>query len=43
VVMALRRASATAGQRLAWAGSLGVIAAGAYWFVQRVWFPGGLS
>ena len=43
LVMALRRASVTAGQRLAWAGSVVVIAAGAFWFVQRVWFPGGLS
>ena len=43
IVMALRRVSVTAGQRLAWAGSMVVIAAGAYWFVQRVWFPGGLS
>ena len=42
-VLALRRVSVTAGQRLAWAGSVVVIAAGAYWFVQRVWFPGGLS
>ena len=43
LVMALRRASVTAGQRLAWAGSIVVIVAGAFWFVQRVWFPGGLS
>jgi hydrogenase/urease accessory protein HupE len=43
LVVALRRVSVTAGQRLAWAGSVVVIAAGAYWFVQRVWFPGGLS
>ncbi len=43
LVIALRRASMPAARRLAWAGSIVVIAAGAYWFVQRVWFPGGLS
>ena len=25
------------------AGSIAVIAAGAFWFVQRLWFPGGMS
>jgi hydrogenase/urease accessory protein HupE len=40
---ALRSRSRTAGQRLAFAGSLVVIAAGAFWFVQRVFFPGGIS
>ena len=33
---ALRSRSAVAGQRLAFAGSLVVIAAGAFWFIQRV-------
>jgi hypothetical protein len=33
---AVRSRSAEAGQRLAFAGSLVVIAAGAFWFVQRV-------
>jgi hydrogenase/urease accessory protein HupE len=32
----------TAGRRLAYAGSLVVIAGGAYWFIQRVFFPGGI-
>ena len=40
---ALRARSETAGQRFAFAGSLVVIAAGTFWFVQRVFFPGGIS
>jgi hydrogenase/urease accessory protein HupE len=40
---ALRSRSEALGRRLAFAGSVGVIAAGAFWFVQRVFFPGGLS
>ena len=40
---ALRARSEVAGQRLAFAGSLVVIAAGAYWFIQRVFFPGGMA
>ena len=40
---ALRSRSEIAGRRLAFAGSLVVIAAGAFWFVQRVFFPGGIS
>jgi hydrogenase/urease accessory protein HupE len=40
---ALRARSEMAGQRLAFAGSLVVIAAGTFWFVQRVFFPGGIS
>ena len=40
---ALRSRSEVAGRRLAVAGSLVVIAAGAFWFVQRVFFPGGIS
>lgn len=37
---ALRARSETAGHRLVFAGSIVVIAAGAFWFVQRVFFPG---
>jgi hydrogenase/urease accessory protein HupE len=40
---ALRSQSEALGRRLAFAGSLVVMAAGAFWFVQRVFFPGGLS
>jgi hydrogenase/urease accessory protein HupE len=40
---ALRSRSEAAGQRLAFAGSLVVIAAGTFWFVQRVFFPAGMS
>jgi hydrogenase/urease accessory protein HupE len=40
---ALRARSQAAGQRLAFAGSVVVIAAGTFWFVQRVFFPGGIS
>jgi hydrogenase/urease accessory protein HupE len=36
----VRRRSEIAGMRLASAGSLVVVAAGTYWFVQRVFFPG---
>jgi hydrogenase/urease accessory protein HupE len=36
---AIRRRSAWLGHRVALAGSVVVIAAGAYWFVQRVFFP----
>jgi hydrogenase/urease accessory protein HupE len=39
----LRSRSEAAGRRLAFAGSLVVMAAGAFWFVQRVFFPGGMS
>jgi hydrogenase/urease accessory protein HupE len=39
---ALRRRSEAAGRRLAIAGSVVVTAAGAFWFVQRVFFPGGI-
>jgi len=38
----VRRWNETAGMRVAFAGSLVVIAAGAYWFVQRVFFPAGI-
>lgn len=36
---ALRSRSETLGRQLAWAGSVVVMAAGAFWFVQRVFFP----
>jgi hydrogenase/urease accessory protein HupE len=38
----LRSWSETAGRRLAFAGSIVVMAAGTFWFVQRVFFPGGV-
>jgi hydrogenase/urease accessory protein HupE len=38
---ALRHRSPAAGQRLAFAGSLVVVAAGTFWFLQRVFFIGG--
>jgi hydrogenase/urease accessory protein HupE len=37
---AIRRRSDAIGYRVAYAGSVVVIAAGTYWFVQRVFFPG---
>jgi hydrogenase/urease accessory protein HupE len=40
---ALRARSEAAGRRLAFAGSIVVIAAGAYWFIERVFFPGGMA
>jgi hydrogenase/urease accessory protein HupE len=40
---ALRSRSEVAGRRLAFAGSLVVVVAGAFWFIQRVFFPGGIS
>jgi hydrogenase/urease accessory protein HupE len=43
LLTALRSRSQTASRRLAVAGSLAVIAAGGFWFVQRVFFPGGLA
>ena len=39
----LRQRSEWSRRHLAFAGSIVVIAAGAFWFVQRVFFPGGLS
>ena len=38
----LRARSETAGRRLVFAGSIVVVAAGTFWFVQRVFFPGGM-
>src|SRR5665213_338544 len=40
---ALRAKSEWARRHLAFAGSIVVIAVGAFWFIQRVFFPGGLS
>jgi hydrogenase/urease accessory protein HupE len=42
-LLALRSRNETAGRRLAFAGSLAVIVVGAFWFVQRVFFPGGIA
>lgn len=42
-LLALRARSEWASQRLAVIGSIAVILAGAYWFVQRVFFSGGMS
>lgn len=41
LLMAIRRRSEEAGRQLAYIGSIVVILAGAFWFVQRVFFPGG--
>ncbi len=40
---ALRARSEAAGRRLVYIGSVAVIAAGAFWFIQRVFFPGGIA
>ena len=40
-LMALRSNNEAMSKRVAFAGSLLVIVAGAFWFVQRVFFPGG--
>lgn len=40
---ALRRRSEVAGRRIAFAGSILVIATGTVWFIQRVFFPGGMA
>ena len=42
-LMALRRRSDVAGRRLAVAGSIVVMAAGTFWFIQRVFFSGGMA
>jgi hypothetical protein len=41
LLAALRHRSEAAGRRLAFAGSLVVVVAGAFWFVERVFFAGG--
>ncbi len=43
LLAAVRARSEVMGRRLAFAGSLVVIAAGAFWFVERVFFPGGMA
>jgi hydrogenase/urease accessory protein HupE len=40
---ALRARSEALGRQLAFAGSIVVIAAGAFWFIERVFFPSGIS
>ena len=42
LLAALRNWSTTASRRLTVGGSVVVIAAGAFWFVERVFFPGGI-
>jgi hydrogenase/urease accessory protein HupE len=42
-LMAIRRRSDVAGRRVAMVGSIAVIAAGVCWFVQRVFFSGGMA
>ena len=42
-LLALRSRDEAAGRRLAFAGSLAVIVMGAFWFIQRVFFPGGIA
>ena len=42
-IAAVRSRNEAAGRQLAFAGSVVVMAAGAFWFVQRVFFPGGMS
>ena len=42
-LMALRARSDVAGRRLAFAGSVVVMAAGTFWFVERVFFSGGMA
>ena len=42
-LIALRSRNEAAGRRLAFAGSLAVIVVGAFWFIQRVFFPGGMT
>jgi hydrogenase/urease accessory protein HupE len=43
LLYSIRARSEYAGRQVAFAGSLVVIAAGAFWFIQRVFFPAGLS
>ncbi len=42
MVNAVRVRNVAAGRILAYVGSLGIMAAGVYWFVQRVFFPAGI-
>ena len=43
VIAWIRSRSEIAGRRLAFAGSIIVILAGTFWFVQRVFFSGGTA
>lgn len=43
MLAAIRARSEAAGRRLAFAGSIVVIAAGAFWFIERVFFPTGVA
>ena len=43
VLSRIRAYSAVAGERIAVAGSIAVIAAGAFWFVERVFLSGGMA
>lgn len=42
-LVALRSRNEAAGRQLAFAGSVVVMVAGTFWFIQRVFFPGGIS
>ena len=42
LLTALREWSEIAGRRIVFIGSLAVIAAGVFWFIERVFFPGGV-
>ena len=39
LLLAVRRRGPGAADRVAWAGSIAVILAGAYWFIERVFYP----
>jgi hydrogenase/urease accessory protein HupE len=43
IFAAVRTRSESARRQLVFAGSIVVIVAGAFWFIQRVFFPGGIS
>ena len=43
LLAAVRSRSEVASRRLAFAGSIVVIVAGAFWFIERVFFPGGMA
>ncbi len=42
LLSALRARSDAVARRVAFAGSWGVVGAGAFWYIQRVFFPGGM-
>lgn len=43
LLTSVRQRSEPLARRVAFAGSLAIVAAGSYWFVQRVFFTGGIS